>query len=59
MRVYIRVYLKFIYFIQCRKSNMLIEKSLNNKWTLKETSNKESINYHWKRSLKIRKLRGF
>ena len=27
--------------IQCRKLNMLIEKSLNKKWTLKETSNTE------------------
>ena len=44
------------YIIQCRKLNMLIEKSLNKKWTLEETSNTERINYHWKRSLKITKL---
>ena len=49
-------YSKLKMYIQCRKSNMLIEKSLNNKWTLKETSNKELINYHWKRFLKIIKL---
>ena len=28
-------------YVQCRKLNMLIEKSLNKKWALKETSNTE------------------